>query len=229
VRRAARIRAGSMTRRGSGSAPGLAIRRMISSSPPASGTHDHLQHEPVHLRLGQGVRPLLLHRVLRGEHEERLFEGERGLADGDLAFLHRLEQRALDLRRGAVDLVGEDEVGEDGALLDEELRLLLVVDEGAEEVGREEVRGELDALEARGMARARVETVRVLASPGTPSSRTCPPLRSPMSRRSTMCSCPTTTRRTSASSGATNALSRSIRSASSVISASVMGKGMRDA
>src|SRR5690606_18727821 len=73
-------------------------------------------------------------------------------------------------------------------------------------------------------ARARVETVSVLARPGTPSSRTCPPLRSPMSRRSTMCSCPTTTRRTSASRGSTNALSRSIRSARSVMSASVMGK-----
>jgi hypothetical protein len=34
--------------------------------------------------------------------------------------LHRLEQRALRLRRGAVDLVGEDDVGEDRALAERE-------------------------------------------------------------------------------------------------------------
>ena len=38
------------------------------------------------------------------------------LADGDAVLLHRLEQRALRLRRGAVDLVGEDDVREDRAL-----------------------------------------------------------------------------------------------------------------
>ncbi len=63
--------------------------------------------------------------------------------------LHGLEQRALDLRRRAVDLVGEDEVGEDGALAHAEVARGLVVDERAHEVGREQVRRELDALEAR--------------------------------------------------------------------------------
>jgi hypothetical protein len=35
--------------------------------------------------------------------------------DRDLALLHRLEQRRLRLGGGAVDLVGQQEVGEDGA------------------------------------------------------------------------------------------------------------------
>ena len=69
--------------------------------------------EAVELALGQPVGALLLHGVLRRHHEER--RGQRvGLAsDGDLAFLHALEEGALDLGGGAVDFVGEDEVGED--------------------------------------------------------------------------------------------------------------------
>src|SRR6476646_284444 len=43
----------------------------------------------------------------------------------------------------------------------------------------------------------RVRTASVLARPGTPSSRICPPVRSPTSRRSTMASCPTIRRDTS--------------------------------
>src|SRR5881296_3033457 len=39
---------------------------------------------------------------------------------------------------------------------------------------------------------ATVRTAKVLASPGTPSSSTCPPVSSPMSRRSTISSCATT-------------------------------------
>ena len=41
--------------------------------------------------------------------------GVRRAVDGDLALLHRLEQRRLGLRRGPVDLVGEHDVGEQRA------------------------------------------------------------------------------------------------------------------
>ena len=69
------------------------------------------------------------------------------MADRDLALLHHLEQRRLDLGRGAVDLVGEQEVREDGALLDVERALVGAVDARPDEVGRHQVRRELDALE----------------------------------------------------------------------------------
>lgn len=36
--------------------------------------------------------------------------------NGDVVLLHRLQQRRLGARRGAVDLVGHQELGEDGAL-----------------------------------------------------------------------------------------------------------------
>ena len=65
------------------------------------------QQEAVELRLGQRVRALVLDRVGRGQHVERLGERERRALDGDLALLHRLEQRGLGLRRGPVDLVYE--------------------------------------------------------------------------------------------------------------------------
>ena len=45
----------------------------------------------------------------------------------------------------AVDLIGEDEVGEDGAEFRSKGFLIGVVDHGAEEIGREEIGGELNA------------------------------------------------------------------------------------
>ena len=67
--------------------------------------------------------------------------------DRHLALLHDLEQGALDLGGRAVDLVGEQEVGEDRPERRPELARLLVVDPRADQVGRDEVRRELDPLE----------------------------------------------------------------------------------
>ena len=107
----------------------------------------HLEHETVDLCFRQGVGALRLDRVLRREDEERVGHPERLVADRDLALLHDLEQRALDLRRCAVDLVGQQQVREDRPERGVELAGLLVVDAGADEVGGDEVRCELDALE----------------------------------------------------------------------------------
>ncbi len=68
--------------------------------------------------------------------------------DGDLPLVHRLEQRGLRLRRGAVDLVGQQEVGEDGARLEFERLGVGVVDGDAEDVAGQHVAGELQAVEA---------------------------------------------------------------------------------
>ena len=70
--------------------------------------------EPVELALGQRVGALVLDRVLGGDHHERRVERVGRAVDRDLALLHRLEQRRLRLGRGPVDLVAEDDVGEDG-------------------------------------------------------------------------------------------------------------------
>ena len=69
--------------------------------------------------------------------------------DRDLALFHALEQRRLCLRRGAVDLVADDDIREHGSLLELEAPLDLVVDRDARHVGGQKVRGELDAAHAR--------------------------------------------------------------------------------
>jgi len=48
---------------------------------------------------------------------------------------------------GAVDFVGEEEVGEDGSAVGRELAVLGLEDHGADDVARQQVGGELDALE----------------------------------------------------------------------------------
>jgi len=97
--------------------------------------------EPVQLRLGQRVGAFVLDRVGRGQHVERRLQREGLPLDRDLALLHRLEQRGLGLGRGAVHLVGEQQPGEQGAGPEVELGALLVVDERAGQVRRQQVRG----------------------------------------------------------------------------------------
>ena len=64
---------------------------------------------------GSGIGALELDRVLGRDHHERSRQAVGVRVDGDLALLHRLEQRRLRLGRGPVDLVGEHDVGEHAA------------------------------------------------------------------------------------------------------------------
>ena len=89
----------------------------------------------------------MLVRVLRGDDEERVGKLVRLAVDRDLALLHRLEEGGLRSRRRTVDLVGEEDVREDGAGQEEVLA-------GADDVlpvelDRCRVGRELDALEVR--------------------------------------------------------------------------------
>ena len=66
----------------------------------------------------------------------------------DLSFLHRLEECRLGLGRRTVDLVGEHDVREERAGLKDETLGRPLEDADADEVRREQVGGELDALPA---------------------------------------------------------------------------------
>ena len=99
------------------------------------------------LCLGQGIGAFLLDGVLGCHYEEGLLEFEGVLANRHLALLHCLEQCTLHLGRSTVDLVGQDEVGEDGAFLDLESLALLAVNHSAYQVGGQQVGSELDAAE----------------------------------------------------------------------------------
>ena len=72
---------------------------------------------------------------------------EGATADRDLPLGHRLEQRRLDARGGAVDLVDQDHVGDDRPGLDVEGLRRGPEDPGPDDVGRDQVRRELDAVE----------------------------------------------------------------------------------
>ena len=66
-----------------------------------------------------------------------------GPVDRDLPLLHALEQPRLGLRRGAVDLVDQDDVGEHRAGVELEAGGSLVEDVGADQVGGQQIGGAL--------------------------------------------------------------------------------------
>ena len=108
-----------------------------------------LQQEAVELGFGQGIGAFLLQRVLRGEHVERRRQVVALAGDGDVLLLHRLQQRRLGARAGAVDFVGHQQLGEDRALDEAEgaaAAVALLQHFGAQDVGRHQVGRELDAL-----------------------------------------------------------------------------------
>ncbi len=82
---------------------------------------EDLQEEAVELGFGEGIGAFLFDGVLSGEGHEGGSEGVGLAINGDAAFLHDFEESGLGFGGGAVDFVGEKELGEDGALADAEL------------------------------------------------------------------------------------------------------------
>ena len=108
------------------------------------------KHEAIQLRLRQRVGALLLDGVLRGKHKEWFRQRHDAAGHGNVMLLHGLKQGGLRLGRGAVDFVGQNDVGEDRPL--DELELApalggLLQNVGAGDVGRHQVGCELDAAE----------------------------------------------------------------------------------
>ena len=114
---------------------------------PRRITHRNPQQEPVQLAFGQRVRSLELDRVLRGDHHERTGQRIRLPVDRHLPLAHRFQKRALRARGGPVDLVGQHQVGEDRARVKRELPRTLFQDRHTDDVGRQEIARELDAVE----------------------------------------------------------------------------------
>ena len=112
--------------------------------------HIDAQREPVQLCLRQGIGPVVLDRVLGGDDHERVAHRVGPAFDGDLAFAHALEQCALRAGRGAVDLIGEQDMAEDRAGAEGESAVLGRVDHAPDDIGREQVRRELDPMEVAG-------------------------------------------------------------------------------
>jgi len=109
----------------------------------------HFQQESVKLGFGQGIGTFLLDRVLCGQHMKGRRQVVAHAGNRDMALLHGLQQGRLGARAGAVDLVRHQELGENRALEEAERTLAghaLVHHFRTENVGRHQVRRELDAL-----------------------------------------------------------------------------------
>ena len=87
--------------------------------------------------------------ILRGEHQEGRRQLARRAVHRDLPFRHRFQKAALGPGRGAVDLVGQHQLGEERARLEHELPAALIEDRDARDVPRQEVARELDAREGQ--------------------------------------------------------------------------------
>ena len=102
--------------------------------------------------------------------------------------------------RGAVDFVGQQNVGEYRAALEFELLLDGGIDGDAQHVGGQHVAGELHALKLQSRARARAWPSVVLPTPGTPSISRWPRAKIETSARRTTSSLPRMTLRSAVSS-----------------------------
>ena len=103
--------------------------------------------ESVELRFRKREGAVILCRVLCGDDHKRLLKGIGLVVDGDLGFAHRFEEAALSLRRGAVDFVGQDDVGKQRAR-HELKRLFLAIEHGnADDIGGQQVASELNTFE----------------------------------------------------------------------------------
>ena len=109
--------------------------------------NDYLECEAVELRLRQRVGALVFDGVLGRKKGEVGGERMSGALDGHLALLHSLEESRLRLGGRAVDLIGQQQLGEDRPPAQVEGRALHVEDVGAHDVGGHQVGGELDAAE----------------------------------------------------------------------------------
>ena len=107
------------------------------------------QEEAVELRLGQRERAFVLDRVLGRDEQERRGQLARDSVDRDLLLGHGLEQRGLGLRRRAVDLVDEHDVGEHRPGPELEVSRPLVEDREPGHVRRLEVGSALDPRRRR--------------------------------------------------------------------------------
>ncbi len=112
-----------------------------------------LEHKPVQLRFRQCVGPLLLQGVLGRKDEEREIQSIVIAVRRDHLLLHRLQQRCLRLGRGAVDLVCQQNIGEDRALGEDELSFagfrIILKELCTRNVRRHQVGGELNAVKRK--------------------------------------------------------------------------------
>ena len=112
-------------------------------------TNHHLEEKPIDLGFRKGVGAFLFYGVLCSEDQEGVGKVKGLRSNGDLAFLHGFQERALHFRRSSVDLISQHEIGKNRPFLHLETFFPLIVDHGANQVSWKQVGRELDAAELR--------------------------------------------------------------------------------
>ena len=109
---------------------------------------EEFEEEAIQLRFRQRIGAVVLDRILRGEHEEGQGQWMRLAGDGHGFLLHRFEQRGLRLWGRAIDFIREQHVAEHWSGLElQHLGACFVREDlRANDVRREQIGGELDAL-----------------------------------------------------------------------------------
>src|SRR5258708_10427510 len=110
--------------------------------------HFDAHQKAVELRFRQGIGAVMLDRILRGDHEKGQWKRESLAVHGDLRLVHGFEKRGLRARGGAVDFVGKNHVRKNRSGAKFKFARLRIVDADAEDIAGQQVRCELDALEA---------------------------------------------------------------------------------
>ena len=110
--------------------------------------HFEGKQEAVELGLGKRKGSGGVGVVLRGDDHERLRQVAGDAIDGDLALVHAFQECGLHAGGGAVDLIGKQAVCKNRARDELELAFRGAVEVVAEQIGGEQVRGELHPLEA---------------------------------------------------------------------------------
>ncbi len=90
---------------------------------------------------------MMLDRILRGDDQEGLWQRKSAAIDRHLRFVHRFQQGRLRAGRGAIDLIGQHDIGKNGPVAKLELARLRIVNTHAEDIAGQKVAGELNALE----------------------------------------------------------------------------------
>src|SRR5437763_10695046 len=111
-------------------------------------THLDTHQEAVELRLRQWIGAVVLDRILRGDHEERLRQRLRFSVHTDLRLIHGLEERGLRPRRRAVDFVGKHDVRKNRSGTKFKFAIFRIVDAHAKHIAGQQIRSELNALKA---------------------------------------------------------------------------------
>ena len=85
-------------------------------------------------------------RILGGDHDEGVHRGISDAVYGDAVFLHDLKQSCLCPAGGAVDLIGEEDVAENGAGMQLRLSAVTLQRHEADDIAGQHIDGELHAL-----------------------------------------------------------------------------------